>query len=65
LPRQTFEALILQAYRKRRITHADVGELLHLDRFETDGFLKSAEAFRPHEDEEFSSDLERLRSLSK
>jgi hypothetical protein len=65
LPRQTLEALIVQAYRKGRISHAQVGELLKLDRFETDGFLKNAEAFRPHEDEEFSSDLERLRRISK
>ena len=65
LPRQTFEALIVQAYRKGRITHAEVGELLGLDRWETDGFLKGAQAFRPNESEEFSSDLERLRKIAK
>jgi len=65
LPRQTLEALIVQAYRQGGITHAQVGDLLHLDRFETDGFLKNAEAFRFHENEEFSSDLDRLRKISK
>lgn len=65
LPRRTLEALIVQAYRKGRITHAEVGELLGLDRFATDGFLKDAQAFRPRESEAFDSDLERLRRISK
>lgn len=65
LPRQTLEALIVQAYRKGQITHAQVGELLDLDRWRTDAFLKSAQAFRARESEEFASDLERLRRISK
>src|SRR5258707_10241718 len=65
LPRQTLEALIVQAFRKGQITHAQVGEFLELNRFETDGFLKNAQAFRLRESEEFSSDLERLRRISK
>jgi hypothetical protein len=65
LPRQTLEALVVQAYRKGQISHAQVGELLDLGRWETDGFLKNAQAFRTHESEEFSSDLERLRKISK
>jgi hypothetical protein len=65
LPRQTLEALIVQAYRKGQITHAQVGELLDLDRWDTDGFLKNAQAFRARESDEFASDLERLRRISK
>ena len=65
LPRQTLEALIVQAYRKGQITHAQVGELLDLERWETDGFLKNAQAFRARESDEFASDLERLRRMSK
>ena len=65
LPRQTLEALIVQAFRKGQITHAQVGELLELNRFETDGFLKNARAFRLSEGEEFSSDLESLRRIAK
>ncbi len=65
LPRQTLEALIVQAFRKGQITHAQVGELLELNRFETDGFLKNAQAFRLSEGEEFSSDLESLRRIAK
>ncbi len=65
LPRQTLEALIVQAFRKGQTTHAQVGELLELNRFETDGFLKNAQAFRLSESEEFSSDLESLRRIAK
>ena len=65
LPRQTLEALIVQAFRKGQITHAQVGELLELNRFETDGFLKNAQVFRLSESEEFSSDLESLRRIAK
>ena len=65
LPRQTLEALIVHAYRKGQITHAQVGELLDLNRFETDKFLKDAQAFRARQDDEFRSDLERLRRISK
>ena len=42
-----------------------LGELLELNRFETDAFLKDAQAFRPCESEEFASDLENLRGISK
>jgi hypothetical protein len=65
LPRQTLEALIVQAYRRGQITHAQVGELLELNRFETDGFLKNAQAFRRRESDEFAADLENLRRISK
>ena len=65
LPRQTLEALIVQAFRKGQITHAQVGEILELNRFEIDGFLKNAQAFRLFESEEFSSDLESLRRIAK
>jgi hypothetical protein len=65
LPRQTLEALIVQAFRKGQITHAQVGELLELNRFETDAFLKDSQAFRLRESEEFASDLESLRRISK
>ena len=65
LPRQTLEALIVQAYRKGQITHAQVGELLDSDRWHTDAFLKNAQAFRGCESEEFASDLERLRRAAK
>ena len=65
LPRQTLEALVAQTYRAGKLTHAQVGEALGLDRWETDGFLKAAQAHRAWESEEFSADLAHLRSISK
>lgn len=64
LPRQTLEALVAQAFRKGQITHAQVAELLELNHFETDAFLKDARAFRLGETDEFASDLENLRRIS-
>ena len=65
VPDALLKALIAQAFRKGQITHAQAGELLELNRFETDGFLKSAQAFRLRENEEFASDLEILRRIAK
>jgi hypothetical protein len=65
LPQQTLEALIAQTFRKGRLTHAQVGEPLGLNRFETDAFLKDAAAFRSGESEEFAANLERLRRIAK
>jgi hypothetical protein len=65
LRRKTLEALVAQAYRDAKITHAQVGEILGLDRFETDGFLKAAQAYRSPESQEFASDLENLRSAAR
>jgi len=65
LPRQTLAALIIQAFRKGQLTHAQVGELLDLNRFETDAFLKDAQAFRLCESEEFVADLDSLRRIAK
>ena len=65
LPRKTLEALAAQSYRSGKITHAQVAEILGLDRWQTDAFLKSAQASRSSESEEFTADLTRLRSISK
>ena len=65
LPRRTVEVLATEAYRAGKISHAQVGEILELDRWQTDGFLKQREAHRVWQGEEFSSDLTSLRALSK
>ena len=65
LPRQTLEGLVAQTYRAGKLTHAQVGEALGLDRWETDGFLKASQAHRAWDSEEFSADLAHLRSISK
>jgi hypothetical protein len=65
LPRKTLEALVAQAYRAGKFSHAQVGETLGLDRWQTDAFLKAAQAQRPSEREEFVDDLTNLRNMAK
>ncbi len=65
LPRRAVEGLAVQAYRSGKISHAQVAEILNLDRWETDAFLKKAEAHRPWENEEFSTDLAQVRRIGK
>jgi len=65
LSQRAVEALVSQAYRVGRITHAQAGQILGLDRWQTDEFLKSERAYRSGEQEEFTSDLSRLRLLQK
>lgn len=65
LPRQTLEALVIQSYRSGKLSHAQVAEALGLDRWQADAFLKSAQAFRPWEPEEFAADLRTLQDLGK
>jgi hypothetical protein len=64
LPRRAFEAMVSEAYRAGKITHAQAGEMLGLDRWQTDAFLKGAHAYRDGEGEEFSGDLDALRRLA-
>lgn len=65
LSRKALEALVAQSYRDGKLTHAQAGEALGLDRWETDAFLKGARAHRSGENTEFAADLEKLRNISK
>jgi Uncharacterised protein family (UPF0175) len=64
LSHRAVEALVAQAYRAGKITHAQAGEILDLDRWQTDAFLKNEGVHRPSETEEFASDLAQLRRLN-
>ncbi|MGA3180269.1 MAG: UPF0175 family protein [Verrucomicrobiota bacterium] len=64
LPRRAFEAMVSEAYRLGQISHAQVGEMLGLDRWQTDAFLNGTQAYRPCESAEFADDLATLRSLA-
>ena len=55
LPRRAFEAVVAHSYRAGNITHAQVADILELDRWQTDAFLKAAQASRPWESEEFAA----------
>lgn len=65
LPRRTLEAVVIQAYRSGQLSHAQVAESLGFDRWQTDAFLKNAQACRPWEPEEFAADLRALRNVGK
>jgi hypothetical protein len=65
LPRRAFEAMVSEAYRVGRISHAQTGEMLGLDRWQTDAFLNGAQAYRACESAEFADDLATLRSLAR
>jgi hypothetical protein len=64
LPRRAFESLVSDAYRSGKISHSQAGEMLGLDRWQTDAFLKQAQAFRAWETEEFAGDLAALQKLA-
>ena len=64
LSQRAFEALIANQYRTGQLSHLEVSELLGLDRFQTDGFLKRHAAFRPDELADYSEDFDRLQKLS-
>jgi hypothetical protein len=64
LPRRAFEAMVSEAYRMGQISHAQAGEMLGLDRWQTDAFLNGSHAYRAGESAEFSDDLATLRSVA-
>jgi hypothetical protein len=65
LSRRAFEALVANQYRTGELTHFEVSQLLGIDRFQTDGFLKKHVAFQPDETADYQNDFERLRKLTK
>lgn len=65
LGRRAVERLVAEAYARELISHKEVGEILSLDRFQTDSFLKEQQAFRLFAAEEFSHDLETIRRVGK
>jgi predicted HTH domain antitoxin len=63
LPRRLMETLALEGYRSGELSHAEVGQLLGLSRFEVDGFLKSGGAYLDYRREDLEADTETLRRL--
>jgi hypothetical protein len=63
LPQKVVEAVAAQFYRIEKITHAQVADILKLDRWQTDAFLQEAQAHRPLERAEFADDLAMLRKI--
>lgn len=64
LERDAQEALALELFRKQRITHFELGQMLGLDRFETDAFLVDrAEFSQSPTTDELEGDLQKLIKL--
>lgn len=65
LPASALRAMVAEAFRCERISHHQAGQILGLDRFATDAFLKAAAAFPPSDAHEFDGDLTVLRAAAK
>ncbi|MBX3451313.1 MAG: UPF0175 family protein [Planctomycetaceae bacterium] len=62
--REAQEALALELFRKEKITHYELGQMLGLDRFETDEFLVGHDEYAQSLTlEDLESDAETLRQL--
>lgn len=64
LEREAREALALELFRKEKITHYELSQMLGLDRFETDEFLVSHNEYAQSLTlEDLEGDAETLRQL--
>jgi len=65
LSRGTLESLAIEAYRAGVITEAEVQRMLDLpSRWETDRFLKNAQAYIDYTEADLQEDLDAIRKLS-
>jgi predicted HTH domain antitoxin len=64
LAREILEALVIQAYQTKKITHAEVGRILGLpSRWTVDDFLKEHHADLHYDEADLERDRETLRQL--
>jgi predicted HTH domain antitoxin len=64
--RTVLEAVAIEAYRSGSITPAQVGQMLGLrSRWETEAFLKRAEAFHEYTNEDLERDIAAIRDASR
>jgi AraC-like DNA-binding protein len=63
VPRRALEAVAAEAYRSRALTAHQVGEMLgHGSRWETETFLKQAQAYLHYSEDDLERDLAALRA---
>ncbi len=65
LPRRVLETIVVEAYKAKRLTSAEVGKILNLSRFEVDAFLKQHQAYLHYTIEDFDQDLQTLQHIHK
>jgi predicted HTH domain antitoxin len=63
LQRAALEAFVVEEFRAKRITHAQVGQLLGLSRWAVDGLLKEHQVWLDYTLEDFQHEGEILRQL--
>jgi predicted HTH domain antitoxin len=62
--REALEALAIEGYRSGALTHYQASQLLHMSRFEFDGFLKARNIYdHAYDVEDFEQDLATLEHL--
>lgn len=62
--REALEALAIEGYRSGALTHYQASQLLHMSRFEFDGFLKARNIYdHAYDVEDFEKDLATLEQL--
>lgn len=63
LPQHILETLVVDAYKAQRLTSAEVGSILNLNRFEVDAFLKQHQAYLHYTIADFNQDLQTLQQI--
>ena len=63
LERAALEAFAVEEYRAKRITHAQVAQLLGLSRWAVDGLLKEHQVWLDYTIEDFQREREALRQV--
>jgi len=63
LSQRILETLVIKAYRAQRLTSAEVGQILNLNRFEVDASLKQHQAYLPYTIADFQQALHTLQQI--
>ena len=65
LTQSALEAIALDGYRRESLSRFQVGQLVGLDRFQTDAFLKANEAYLHYSVADLTKDVATLEKLCK
>ncbi len=63
LSQRILEIVVVEAYKAKRLTSAEVGSILKLDRFAVDAFLKQHQAYLHYKIADFNQDIQTLQHL--
>ena len=63
LSQHILETLVVDAYKSQRLTSAEIGRILNLNRFEVDACLKRHQAYLHYTIADFNRDLQTLQQI--